>query len=86
MEFSGEEVQTSSLKLREEVLLELEKNLVLCYTGKSRLSGDIHGKVTEAYKRGERGTVEAFAVDSITPCKCKCLVGWYKRVDQHPNG
>ena len=59
MEFRGEEVQTSPLKLREEVLLELEKNLVLCYTGKSRLSGDIHGKVTEAYRRGERGTVEA---------------------------
>ena len=33
----------------ENLLYELEKNLVLCYTGKSRLSGDIHKKVVDAY-------------------------------------
>jgi len=29
------------LKIKDEVLCDLEKHLVLCYTGKSRLSGDI---------------------------------------------
>ena len=59
MEFSGEDVKTSRLNLREDVVLELEKNLVLCYTGKSRLSGDIHKNVTEAFQRGDPDTVGA---------------------------
>ena len=54
MEFLGEEVRVSRLNLREDVVLELEKNLVLCYTGKSRLSGDIHKNVAEAFSVGIR--------------------------------
>ena len=49
MEFMGEEVRTSSLKIAPEVCYELEKNLVLCYSGKSRPSGNIHQNVTDAY-------------------------------------
>jgi D-glycero-alpha-D-manno-heptose-7-phosphate kinase len=49
MEFMGEEVKVSKLHLPQDTLYELEKNLVLCYTGKSRLSSDIHRKVREAY-------------------------------------
>lgn len=59
MEFSGEEVKVSQLQLSRDVMLELEKSLVLCYTGKSRLSGDIHGKVREAYQSGEPKTRQA---------------------------
>jgi len=59
MEFIGEEVKVSKLQLSQNVLYELEKNLVLCYTGKSRLSGDIHRKVREAYEAGEKGTRQA---------------------------
>ena len=49
MEFMGEEVRTSSLKIAPEVCYELEKNLVLCYSGRSRPSGNIHQNVTDAY-------------------------------------
>lgn len=59
MEFFGEEVKCSKLQIPQEVLYELEKNLVLCYTGKSRLSSDIHQKVTNAYLNEERETVDA---------------------------
>jgi D-glycero-alpha-D-manno-heptose-7-phosphate kinase len=59
MEFRGEDVKTSPLPLSRDTLLELEKNLLIIYTGKSRLSGDIHGKVTGAWKAGEARTVEA---------------------------
>jgi len=59
MEFSGEEVKASPLRLSAEVVLELEKQSVLCYTGHSRLSGDIHARVRDAYLGGEPGTVEA---------------------------
>lgn len=59
MEFHGEEVRCCPMALPRGTVLELEQNLVLAYTGKSRLSGDIHEKVTGAFRAGERGTVEA---------------------------
>lgn len=59
MEFSGEEVKASRLHLPRGILYELEKSLVLCYTGKSRLSSDIHHKVREAYEDKEPKTRRA---------------------------
>jgi len=59
MEFEGEQVSVSPIRLSEDVLLELEKNLILCYTGRSRLSGDIHRKVREAFLEGNPDTVNA---------------------------
>ena len=59
MEFIGEEVKVSKLLVSQDVICELEKNLVLCYTGKSRLSGDIHHRVREAYEKGEPKTRQA---------------------------
>ena len=59
MEFMGEEVRVSKLRLSKDVICELEKNLVLCYTGKSRLSSDIHAKVREAYENEESKTRQA---------------------------
>ncbi|MDE0299824.1 MAG: GHMP kinase [Candidatus Poribacteria bacterium] len=56
MEFMGEEVKTSSLKIAPEVQYELEKNLVLCYSGRSRPSGNIHQNVTDAYLNKEAKT------------------------------
>ncbi len=53
MEFQGEDVKTSPIKLPAHIQYELEKNLVLCYTGQSRLSGNIHQNVTQAYKSGK---------------------------------
>ena len=49
MEFMGENVKTSGLPIAPEIRYELEKNLVLCYSGKSRPSGNIHQNVTDAY-------------------------------------
>ncbi|MXZ00108.1 GHMP kinase [Candidatus Poribacteria bacterium] len=59
MEFQGEDVKTSPLRFPPHIRYELEKNLVLCYTGKSRLSGNIHQNVTDAYKSGQPSVREA---------------------------
>ena len=59
MEFNGEEVKTSPIHLSHQIRYELEKNLILCYTGQSRLSGDIHQKVTSAYNNREKSTLDA---------------------------
>jgi len=59
MEFSGEEVKLSKLPLSTDTLHELEKNLALCYTGKSRLSSNIHQNVVDAYLAGNKDTLDA---------------------------
>lgn len=59
MEFQGEDVKTSPLRLPADIRCELEKNLVLCYTGQSRLSGNIHQNVTGAYKSGDPNVRDA---------------------------
>ncbi|GMV67326.1 MAG: hypothetical protein KJ050_07825 [Candidatus Omnitrophica bacterium] len=59
MEFRGDDVKASQLVTSRSVLRELESNLVLIYTGKSRLSGDVHQKVSQAYHSGRGTTHEA---------------------------
>lgn len=59
MEFEDPAVSTSRLNLEATTLYELEKHLVLCYTGKSRLSGDTIARVMGAYQRGEEQVVRA---------------------------
>ena len=59
MEFSGEDVRVSKLHLPSDTLYELEKSLILCYTGKSRLSGNIHQNVVDAYLAGHKDTLDA---------------------------
>ena len=59
MEFSGEDVKVFELPISSDILHELEKNLVLCYTGKSRLSGNIHQKVVDAFLSEDTETLAA---------------------------
>ena len=55
----GEKVDVEQLDLPPEVIQELEDRLVLCYTGKQRLSGNIHENVWGAYREGSADTVNA---------------------------
>ncbi|MGC9328666.1 MAG: hypothetical protein ACP5I1_13605 [Candidatus Hinthialibacter sp.] len=59
LEFRGDEVRSSRMNVSRAVALELEKNLVLCYTGQSRLSGDVHARVTERFNQNDKNTVGA---------------------------
>jgi len=59
MEFFGENVRVSNLQLPIDTLCELEKNLVLCYTGKSRLSSNVHLNVIDRYLNRHHETLEA---------------------------
>jgi|SRR5579871_2434403 len=55
----GETVEVERLTVPEEMVAELENRLVLCYTGKPRLSGSIHENVWGAFRRGVPETVNA---------------------------
>ncbi len=59
LEFEDPAVSNSRLNIPEGVIAEMEKHLVLCYTGKSRLSGNIISKVMSAYERSEEKTTNA---------------------------
>jgi len=61
MEFHDETVKTSPLRLSARTEFELQKHLVLCYTEQSRLSGDIHQHVSEAFRKGDPDTTVAIA-------------------------
>jgi D-glycero-alpha-D-manno-heptose-7-phosphate kinase len=59
MEFFGETVRTARIPVSEATRMYLEKHLLLVYTGKSRLSGDIHTHVWSAFRGGQPATVSA---------------------------
>ncbi|HUT33390.1 MAG TPA: GHMP kinase [Planctomycetota bacterium] len=61
MEFFGETVRAASLRLAPATEFALQKHLVLCYTEQPRLSGDIHQRVTDAFRKGEAATTGAIA-------------------------
>jgi D-glycero-alpha-D-manno-heptose-7-phosphate kinase len=55
----NEEVQVERLNVPPDMVQELESRLVLCYTGKQRLSGNIHENVWGQFRRGAAPTVNA---------------------------
>jgi D-glycero-alpha-D-manno-heptose-7-phosphate kinase len=59
LEFGPHAPHSAPLQLHSGVRNELEKRLVLCYSGMSRLSGDIIQRVQHAYNAGEPATCEA---------------------------
>jgi len=59
IEFNKDDVIVHPLRIRDEILYELEASLLLCYTGQARNSGEIHKKQTEAYKSNNKRVKEA---------------------------
>jgi D-glycero-alpha-D-manno-heptose-7-phosphate kinase len=64
-----DKVKVEKLHLESSIIKQLEKQLVLCYSGKSRLSGNIHDKVWGRYLKGE--TVDAFQGLKKVACRMK---------------
>ncbi|HEY3413862.1 MAG TPA: hypothetical protein VGM51_12540 [Armatimonadota bacterium] len=54
-----DKVTVESVELDDQAVTELETRLVLCYTGQSRLSGNIHDNVWGAFRAGKNETVRA---------------------------
>jgi D-glycero-alpha-D-manno-heptose-7-phosphate kinase len=55
MSFKAEVVGIEPLLLDAAFLAELQRRTVICYTGRSRISGDMIARVMGAYARGEAG-------------------------------
>ncbi len=60
MEFHGEgKVAVEPVAIPDDLRFELEKHLILCYTGQSRLSGDTNDRMISAYEAGDPVVCEA---------------------------
>jgi D-glycero-alpha-D-manno-heptose-7-phosphate kinase len=60
-------VSSSPVRVRAEYAWELESRLLLAYTGKSHLSGDVHRKVIGDYQAGNPQAVQAMSTLRETP-------------------
>ena len=59
IEFLEDRVIVNPLRINQDVLNELEHNLLLCYTGKTRLSAKIIDDQVRRYENGEEETLQA---------------------------
>ena len=59
LEFIDESVSREALSLDKSFIDELEKRVILFYTGESRLSGDIHNKVWDNFRDNRKGIRDA---------------------------
>jgi len=60
-------ISSSPVKPRREIVWELESRLLLVYTGKRHLSGDVHRKVISDYQAGSPQAVQAMETLRETP-------------------
>jgi len=58
LEFNGQRVIANPLRINQDVINELEHNLLLCYTGHTRVSDSIIDDQMARYSRGELSTLE----------------------------
>lgn len=74
LSFLGDGVQVKRLDLSPDRITELEARSVVVYSGQSRMSGDIHGKVQEAYHAGNADALHALAtIRSVAREFCETL-------------
>ena len=59
IEFLGDRVIVNPLKIHPDIVNELEYNLLLCYTGSSRLSSNIIEDQVKRYESGEKESLNA---------------------------
>ena len=66
LQFGERRVGATRLAAPEDAVRELERHLVLCYSGASRLSAEVHARVWRRYAEGDRAVVRA--LDGLRAC------------------
>lgn len=59
IEFKGPDVVVNALRIRPEVLNELKACLLLCSLQRTRLSGEIHKRISERFMKGDKTLLES---------------------------
>ena len=71
IEFKSDDVVVHPLKIKEETLNELECSFLLCFTGQTRNSGDIHQRQLKAHISKNKVVTEALEKTSLFAVKMK---------------
>ncbi len=58
-EFKKDKVFITKMNLKKKIIKDLERNLLLCYMGKPRLSSDVNGLVIDNFKKGNKKTINS---------------------------
>jgi len=75
MYFHGNVVSHENLEINPAILTALQERLILCYTGKQRLSSAIHEKVVENFNKNDDKTLTALvSLAALAPTMAKSLV------------
>jgi D-glycero-alpha-D-manno-heptose-7-phosphate kinase len=59
LKFNGKSVKVKKVKVKQDIISKLEKNLLLCYVGQAQVSGDMNGRIVGKYLRGNEKITNA---------------------------
>ena len=71
MEFGAEGVEVTPVAIEPSVRLELQKHLVVCYSGEARFSSEANARMIEAYERGDPEVVGAMERVKDVACELR---------------
>jgi len=74
IEFFGDKVIVNPLRLSQDIVNELEHNLLLCFTGRTHISGHIIQDQTARYKRGDMANLEGLRRQKALASEMKNLL------------
>jgi D-glycero-alpha-D-manno-heptose-7-phosphate kinase len=74
IEFFGDKVIVNPLRLSQDIVNELEHNLLLCFTGRTHVSGHIIEDQTARYKRGDTANVQGLRRQKTLASEMKNLL------------
>lgn len=78
LRFNGKKICVEKVRVKDEVVFEMEKNFLLCYLNSNRVAGNVNSETLEGYEKGDKRVVGAIKnIKSITFDMYKCL----KRAD-----
>jgi D-glycero-alpha-D-manno-heptose-7-phosphate kinase len=59
LRYDGKRTKVEKLKLKEETVMEMEKNMVLCYLNSEKVAGNVNHETVEGYKSGNERVVSS---------------------------
>lgn len=59
LRYDGKKTKVEKVKVKEDIIYELEKNLVLCYLDSEDVAGDVNHETVEGYLKGNSRVVES---------------------------
>ena len=74
LRYNGRKVNVERVKVKDDMIFEMEKNFLLCYLSSEDVAGDVNAQTVSGYEKGDKRVVGAIKnIKSITFDMYKCL-------------